>query len=88
MSLERETAYFTNNRARWIEQGHEGQWAVVCAEELLGFFESLEEGYEAGVKQVGAGKFLLKQLTPEDKVETIQRVHWGASGRKTAIQTN
>lgn len=85
MTLETETEYFNRNRARWIEEGHEGKWVVVCAEEVLGFFPTLEDGYEAGVNKFDAGNFLLKQVTPEDKVETIRRVHWGAGGRKATI---
>ena len=85
MALEDETKYFDSNRAQWIKDGHEGEWAVIHDRQLLGFYRSLEEGYGAGVAQFGAGNFLLKQVSPEDQVETIQRAYWGASDRQEAI---
>ena len=77
-SLERETAFFNAHRIKWIEEGHEGEWAVVYGEELLGFYESVEAGYAAGRGNYEPGLFLLKQVTPKDEVETIQRAYWGA----------
>lgn len=86
MALEVETTYFNSNRAQWIKDGHKGEWAVVRQEDLLDFYPSLAEAYAAGVKRFGSGiKFLAKQVTPADPVETIQRVYWGARGR-TAVQ--
>ena len=85
MALEVETEFFNRNRAQWISEGHEKQWVVIQGNELLEFYSSLEGGYEAGAAKYGVGNFLLKQLTPDDRIETIQRVHWGASGREDAI---
>ena len=82
-SLERESAFFDVHRAEWIDQGHEGAWAVVHGKELLGFYESIEAGYAAGRAKYEPGSFLLKQVTPRDEVETIQRAYWGACDEKT-----
>ena len=86
MVLDVETKYFNSNRAQWIEDGHEDEWAVVRQVELLGFYPSLAEAYAAGVECFGSGiEFLAKRVTPDDPVETIQRVYWGTGGQ-TAVQ--
>ncbi len=86
MALEAETKYFDSNRAQWIKDGREDQWAVVRQEELLGFYPSLAKAYAAGVERFGSGsEFLAKQVTPDDPVEIIQRVYWGTGGQK-AVQ--
>lgn len=87
MPLEIETEYFNRNRAEWIKDGSEGRWAVVREERLLGFFASIEVAYEAGVAEFGDSvEFLVKQVTPRDEVETVQRVHWESSVSEDAVQ--
>lgn len=88
MTLEQATAYFESHRQGWLDSGHEGEWAVVRAEQFLGFYPSLKAAYERAVREWGAdGEFLLKQIIPPDaEVETIQRVDWGsACGRGAAF---
>ncbi len=80
-----ETDFFNEHRVQWVADGQEGQWAVIHERELLGFYGSLEEAYGAGVARFGAGNFLLKQVSTEDNVETIQRAYWGASDQQEAI---
>lgn len=83
MALEVETNYFNSNRAQWIKDSHENEWAVVRHEELLGFYPSLAEAYAAGVERFGSGiEFLAKRVTPDDPVEIIQRVYWGTGGQE------
>jgi len=77
MALEAETAYYNSKRLEWIKEGHEDKWAVVHENELIGIYPSLGEGYAAGVEQLGTDtEFLVKQITPEDTIETIQLVYW------------
>ncbi len=85
MALEVETKYFDSNRAQWIEDGHEGEWVVVSDGAFLGFYPSLEAGYEAGVNEFGDIEFLVKQVTPKDRVEIIRRVFWGSRGQQQAV---
>ena len=61
MRFETETRFFNEHRREWIEEGHEGEWAAVHGTTLLGFFETAEDGYAAGVERFGTGGFLLKQ---------------------------
>lgn len=84
MALETETAFYNSSRHQWIDEGHLNKWAVVQGSQLLGFYDSIESGYEAGVAEYGPGNFLLKQVTAEDGVDTIQRVFWGSSDPQKA----
>lgn len=84
MALETETAYYNSMRHQWISNGYENKWVVVNESQLLGFYDDIETGYEAGAVKFGPGNFLLKQVTDEDSTETIQRVFWGANDQKKA----
>ena len=85
MTLEVETKYFNSNRAQWIKNDKEGQWAVVRGDTLLGFYPSLKSGYDAGREEFSEAGFLVKQVTPEDRVETVRRVFWGPRGQQQAV---
>ena len=77
MTLDTELRYFDEHRHAWIREGHEDEWCVIRGRELLGFFDSLSEAYEAGVERFGEGVvFLVKQIRPEDPTATIHRVSW------------
>lgn len=79
--MTRELAFFDQNRRHWVEEGHEGEWAVVHDEALLGFFDSLEDAYRQGAQRYGRGDFLVKEVTLTDRVEKIQRASWGKGGQ-------
>lgn len=81
LRLEKELAFFDRHRAKWLDEGREGQWAVVHNDALLGFYATLEEGFEAGVARLGPTDFLVKELRPTDRIERIPRAFWGTSGR-------
>ncbi len=79
--LEQELAFFDRHRAEWLHAGHEGHWAVVHGDALIGFYSSLEEGYESGAARLGPIAFLVKELRPTDRIERIPRAFWGTSDR-------
>ena len=76
MPLEAETAYFNAHRTEWVEGGKQGKWAVVHAQELLGFFDTVVEGYRAGFERWGHDPFLVAEVTPADEIKTIHRLAW------------
>ncbi len=61
--LERELATFEKNKA-WLLQKHEGKFALVKREVVLGTFDTFEKAYEAGLAQFGTEPFLVKQIRP------------------------
>lgn len=64
MALERETEFFDEHRHQWIEEGHEGEWAVVYGDRLLGFYPTLSQGFATGAAEFHGDEFLVKQVTP------------------------
>jgi len=74
--LVRELAYFDQNRGKWVEEDHQGEWAVIHEEALVGFFDSLEDAYSEGAQRFGREDFLAKEVTLRDRVEEIQRAFW------------
>ncbi len=67
---------FDANRMRWIEEGHEGKWAVVGGADAHGFYDSYEKAYLAAAETFGDATFLLQQVLPEDRIESVQHVSW------------
>lgn len=79
--LSSELSYFDANRKAWVQEGHEGEWAVVHGASLIGFFHSLEDGFREGARRFGKADFLVKEVTLEDRIEKIQRASWETRGR-------
>lgn len=73
LPLKVEVEYFNQNRAAWIAQGHEGQWATVKVRELLGFYPDVDSAYAAGASKFGAVPFLVKQVRARDDIAIIHR---------------
>lgn len=74
--LDRAEATFAAKRLDWISEGHEGQWAAVCGETLVGFFATFELAFIEGKQKCGDTAFLVKQLLRVEHPETLQRVFW------------
>ena len=85
--LDLESSFYDQERMKWIEQGHEGDWAVVRGTTLLGFYPSLEAAYRAGVEGLGEAEFLVKEVTRQDRIERIQRASWRARGERETKQS-
>lgn len=50
-----------------IEAAHRGKHALLCQSKIVGFFDSSLEATLSGLKQFGAGRFLVQEVaaTPE-----------------------
>ncbi len=66
-ALEREREVFSSNVELWkIERA--GKFVVIHGAEVLGFFESLDSAFTAGVESFGSEYFLVKQILPDEMV--------------------
>ena len=70
MPLEKEFGYFNSIRADLVKN-HEGKFALVKDETVIGTFDQAESAYRAGVAQFGTEPFLVKQILREEPVETV-----------------
>jgi hypothetical protein len=73
LALEAEVAFFEAHRARWIAEGHEGQWAAIQGDRLLGFFGSMTDAYALGVRAFGSEPFLIKEVRARDPIAIVKR---------------
>jgi len=66
--LDREREYYGIHLLDWI-QGHPGKFVVIKGEEVLGFFDSLDEALSAGGARFGLSSFLVRRVG--EQPETI-----------------
>ncbi len=59
--LEREFATFEKNRP-WLLQKHEGRFALVKGDDVVGTFDAFEKAYGAGLAQFGTDPFLVRPI--------------------------
>ncbi len=64
--LAKEKAFLQQNQAALAEQ-HPGKYLLIKGERVYGAFETYDQGVSAGVREFGAGPFLVRSvLQPED----------------------
>ncbi len=87
MALEIELAYFERHRAQWLSD-HPGEFVLIKEEECVGFFDTFDAAYEAGVGKWGVVTFLIKEVLGEDRIEyvpalTLGLIHAGTERTST-----
>jgi hypothetical protein len=65
--LAAELRAFEQHRKEWL-RSHAGEFAVIGATTVAGFYPSYETAFSAGLKNFGAKDFLIKQIWGEDPV--------------------
>ncbi|KKT93397.1 MAG: hypothetical protein UW91_C0010G0014 [Parcubacteria group bacterium GW2011_GWF2_45_11] len=65
--LETEFRYFALKKNGWIKENScvVNKFALVKGIKLIGFYETLDEGFEAGMRKFDEKPFLVKQVTSE-----------------------
>lgn len=71
LRLATELNFYAANKAEWL-QTDSGKYVVAQDENLLGFYDSFESAFKAGVASFGVGRdFLVKQVLAEELVYFI-----------------
>ena len=70
MTLEIEQDYFARNKEELLKH-HEGKFALISGESLIGIWDSQERAYREGVIRFGKASFLIKQVLEEEPVASI-----------------
>jgi hypothetical protein len=68
--LDAELRVFQQHKKEWLRP-HAGEFAVIGATIVAGFYASYETAFCAGLKNFGAKDFLIKQIWAEDPVYFI-----------------
>lgn len=76
MPLEKELAYFSQNKDRLLA-AHEGKFALVKDDEFVGAYDTAENAYQAGVTRFGDASFLVKQVVRAEQVYTNHALSMG-----------
>ena len=76
MVLEAENKFFDANRAQWLPH-HEGKFALIHGDALIGVFDSPAIAYVEGVKRLGNVPLLIKPILASDPVEHIPALTCG-----------
>ena len=66
--LATELAFYAEHKAEWLEK-HSGRYVVAKDANVLGFYDSFESAFKAGVAAFGVQQdFLVKQVLAEEPV--------------------
>jgi hypothetical protein len=60
--LNTEWGLFRRERPRLLAEGHEGRWALIKGEELVGLFDTRDEARNAGLARFGVVSMLVQQV--------------------------
>ena len=63
--LETEFRYFALQKRRWLP-AQKDKFALVKGIKLIGFYETLDEGFQAGMRKFDEKPFLVKKVTEEE----------------------
>ena len=67
MRVTEELTLFTAKRREWSVD-HEGEYAVIDGQSLIGFFGDMEKAFAAGFKVAKRTDFFMGRVTPEPEV--------------------
>ena len=66
MVLERENTYFNDHRGELVAQ-HEGQFVLIHGDDLVGWYQSYDDAFTAGIQTIGNEPFLIRQVFAGDE---------------------
>ena len=81
MALETEIRYFEAQKQELLKH-HEGKFALVVGERVLGVFDTQEEAYRAGLAQIGNRPMLIKQILRAEPTESAPALALGLLGAR------
>ncbi len=79
MALEREQRHFESIKPQLLEH-HEGKYALIVEEELIGTFDHREEAYKVGIQKYGNVPMLIKLISKEESIDSIPAMTLGLLG--------
>jgi hypothetical protein len=87
MALEAERRFFRQRRAELLRH-HEGKFALVHGEELVGVFSTFDDAYAHGIARFGRQLFLVEQISPAKPLAHLpSRYAWLVSDLKDPPST-
>ncbi|HEX9005442.1 MAG TPA: hypothetical protein VGB07_36380 [Blastocatellia bacterium] len=59
--LEKEREVYSQNFSEWLTQ-HSDKFVVIIGEEVIGFYNTIEEALSMGAQRVGLNPFLVREI--------------------------
>jgi hypothetical protein len=72
MALELELETYHANLPDWSE--HEGKYALIHREDVIGFYTSYEDALKTGYERFKLEPFLVKQVSTVEQIQFISRL--------------
>lgn len=57
-----EVSAFRRELPRLLAEGHEGKWALIKGDEIIGLYDTLDDGYRAGLERYLGQQFLVQPV--------------------------
>ncbi len=81
MALETELQFFAQQKPELLKY-HEGKFALVVGQQLLGVFDTHEDAYKAGLARVGNRPMLIKQVVRQEPMQSAPALALGLLGAR------
>ena len=65
--LETELETYKKEKKRLLSEGHKGKYVLIKGKEILGIFETEEEGCNEGFRRFLAGPFLVQKIARREE---------------------
>jgi len=76
MELRKEYVYYKANKDKLLEK-HLNSFVLIKGNKIIGFFNSEEAAYKAGLKRIGNQAFLIKRVMKEEDVSQFPALTLG-----------
>lgn len=76
MALETELSFFESVKTNLLDH-HEGKYALIIGEKVLGTFDTCEVAYKEGVEKRGNVPMLIKLISSKDPIKTVPASAFG-----------
>jgi len=74
--LEEELEYYERNLSDWLNH-YPGKFVAVVGQDVLGFFDTIDDALQAGARQVGLGSFLVRRIQEVEENVSIPALSLG-----------
>lgn len=80
--LDRNIKVFEAQRQEWLRRGLHFKWFVIANGEVVGHYDDPEAAYRAALSKAKPGDFMIRQLLPVDRPDSVPALQVGAIARR------
>jgi len=74
--LEKEREIYNRNLEDWLNR-YPGKYVAVVDQDVLGFFDTIDDALQAGAREVGLGSFLVRRVQEVEENVNIPALSLG-----------